>query len=148
MAFVHAGPDLGWHAHVVGEDGCVLLSFPWIDRVDEMLTGARPCELPVEVPPEGWDDLDQGWWGRIIVDGLDLYLAETDFDAMTHVRDSNRIEYPQAGIVLVDGVEVRWNSVSKSSYQGAWRQAIEACRKGTPSPVAQWQGEDRLVVRN
>jgi hypothetical protein len=146
VAFRNADPLLGWHAHILGENGAVLLSFPWTDHVDAILTGPEPRELPVELTEEGWDDLDQGWWGRAIVHGPDVYLAETDLDAITDVL-GDRIQCQEPGIVLVDGVEVRWSCVSRVSYDAAWERAIEACRRGAPSPVGRWaEGRHHLVL--
>jgi hypothetical protein len=59
----------------------------------------------VELTEEGWDDLDQGWWGRAIVDGPDVYLAETDLEALTDLR-GDRIECREPGS--------RWLMASKS----------------------------------
>jgi hypothetical protein len=148
VVFMHHGSDLGWGAYVTGEDGAVLLSFPWTDHVDRILTEADSTELPVVVTEEGWDDLEQGWWGRALVVGSDVYLAETDFDAITDVSDPNRVEHSDPGVVLVDGVEVQWNVVSKDSYDRAWQQAVEACRRGDPSPTGEWASgsEGRRMV--
>jgi hypothetical protein len=125
----------------------VLLSFPWTDKANRMLAWGMPSELPVEVNEEGWDDLEQGWWARAIVAGPDLYLAETDLDEMTDVRDHSRIEYPEPGIVLVDGVPVTWNVVARKSYDLAWRHAIKSCRRFNPSPAGRWDPERRLFSR-
>lgn len=147
VAFRHTDSEMGWHAHVVGDEGIVLLSFPWIDRVDEILRNAEYVELPVELDEEGWYDLEQGWWGRVIVDGPDLYLAETELEAMCDIVDQQSMESPKRGVVLVDGVEVRWSCVSKAAYDAAWKQAIEACHQGAPSPVGRWaEDAHRLVL--
>jgi hypothetical protein len=146
VVFMHHGTDMGWSAYVTGEDGSVLLSFPWTDHVDQILTRADPAELPVNLADKRWDDLDQGWWGCVLVDGPDVYLAETDHDAITDVTEPSRIEPSEPGTVLVDGVEVRWNVVIKRSYDEAWQQAVAACREGHPSPVGQWKSEDEYQV--
>ncbi len=148
IVFLDGGSDLGWHAHVTDVDGYVLLSFPWTDHVDRILINDDPGQLPVTVPQEGWDDLDQGWWGRVMPDGSDVYVAETDFDAITEVTDQSRIENPVPGLVLVDDVEVRWHVVSRGSWDKAWTQAVEACRRGHPAPVGEWDDDSngRLVI--
>jgi hypothetical protein len=146
VVFMHHGSDMGWHACVAGEGGSVLLSFPWTDHVDQILSGVDLTQLPVNVTDKGWDDLDQGWWGRVLVDGPDVYLAETDHDAIIDVTEPSRIEPSEPGMVLVDGVEVRWNVVTRRSYDKAWQEAVAACREGHPSPVGEWKSEDEYQV--
>ena len=148
VVFMHHGSDMGWSAYVTGEDGSVLLSFPWTDHVDQLLTGDS-AELPVNLTESGWDDLDQGWWGCVVVSGSDVYVAETDFDAITGVTDSDRVEPSEPGILLVGGVEVRWNVVSSDAYEQAWQEAVETSRRGNPSPVGEWASKEqyRLSVR-
>jgi hypothetical protein len=148
VVFLDGDSELGWHAHVTDDDGEVLLSFPWTDHVDEILTKEGSSELPVEVPVEGWQDLDQGWWASVVLDGDDIYVAETDFDAIADVPEPDRIENPTPGVVLVNGVEVRWNVVSKRAWGEAWDAAREACRQGTPAPVGEWDDEpgSRIVI--
>lgn len=135
VAFEDWGSPLGWHAHLVGDDGVVLLSFPWTDHVDHVLRSDEEAELPVLLSDDGWDDLDQGWWARLITDGSDLLVAETDQDAMCRVADPNRQTCPRPGIVLVDGVEVRWSSVRRADYENAWQGAIDACRSERLTPT-------------
>jgi hypothetical protein len=149
VVFMNGSSPLGWHAHVTDPDGDVLLSFPWTDHVDRILAKADPVELPVSVSEEGWDDLDQGWWGRVLLVGNDVYVAETDLDALLDVASPNRLDNPAPGVVLVDGVEVRWNVVGRQSWDEAWKQAVEACRRGGPTPVGEWEGEpgSRIVIR-
>jgi hypothetical protein len=106
VVFVKGGPEFGWHAHVVGDERRVLLSFPWNDRVDKALI-EEDCGLPAQVDEAGWDDLEQGWWARVIASGADVYLAETDFDLMTKVSEPRRIAHRDPGTVLVDDVPVR-----------------------------------------
>jgi hypothetical protein len=146
VAFADCGELLGWHCHVIGDDGAVLLGFPWTDHVDVILSGDELGELPIQLGEDGWDDLDQGWWGCVIVDGPDLYLAETDHDAISSVVDSTSLRPGGQGIVLVEGVEVRWNSVGRTRYDAAWRSAIETCRQGTPSPVGKPSDDYRRFV--
>jgi hypothetical protein len=101
VGFSHAGRSLGWHASLVGDDGRILPSFPWYDHVDVALgrvsrwsfapwravSADRP---PTDVGDDGWDDLEQGWWGFVIPDGVDLYVGEADFDAITGRRRATR----------------------------------------------------------
>lgn len=86
VVFMHGGPDLGWHAHVADPHGEVLLSFPWTDHVDRILKTENSTELPLKATAEGWDDLDQGWWGRVVLVGGDVYVAETELDALPRGR--------------------------------------------------------------
>jgi hypothetical protein len=146
---------LGWHARLVGDEGHVLLNFPWSDHVDRSLGGFRRTwyrpwhgafgdELPTALTDEGWDDLDQGWWGRIIPDGADVYIAETDHDEITSAPPG-RVVRAEPGFVFVNEVLVTWSCVSRDLYDAAWRAASESCRRGRPSPV----GERRdLPVRD
>jgi hypothetical protein len=138
---------LGWHARLVGDDGHVLLNFPWYDHVDRSLGGARRTwyrpwavafidELPTSPTDEGWDDLDQGWWGRVIPDGADVYIAETDHDEITSAPPG-RVVLERPGHVFVNGVLVTWSCVTRELYDRAWREAIESCRRGRPSPVGE-----------
>ena len=136
IGFVKHGRYLGTHAYVVGDEGSVLLSFPWVDRVNWLLAFGATSELPVDVADEGWDDLEQGWWASAIVHGPDIYLAETDLDQMIDdVRDAARIEYLEPGRILVDGVAVSWSVVPRQAYDDAWQRAIRSCRRFRPSPV-------------
>ena len=146
VAFADWGQPFGWHCYVVGDDGAVLLDFPWTDHVDEILSGDVRVELPIQLDDEGWDDLDQSWWGRVIVDGPNLYLAQTDFDAISSVVDPTIQHVLGHGIVVVEGVEVRWNSVGRAQYDAAWRKAIEACRHGTPSPTGNVSDDHRRFL--
>jgi hypothetical protein len=140
--------DFGWHAHVTGNDQLVLLSFPWTDHADQILLNADSAQLPVNVTDEGWDDLDQGWWGRVVLEGSDVYVAETDFDAITDSAEPHQVEKSAPGILFVNGVEVRWNVVSKRLWDEAWRRAVEACQHGNPAPVGDWADEEgrRFIV--
>lgn len=140
----------GWAAHVTGDDQLVLLSFPWTDHVDQILLNADSGQLPVNVTEEGWDDLDQGWWGRVVLEGSDVYVAQTDHDAISDLELPHRIEQSAPGIVLVNGVEVCWNVVSRRLWDEAWRLAAESCRTGTPAPVGDWADEEgrRFIVRD
>jgi hypothetical protein len=136
IGFVKHGRYLGTHAYVVGDEGRVILTFPWVDKVNWLLAFGATDELPVAIGDQGWDDLEQGWWASAIVRGDDVYLAETDFDRIVdEVRDADRIEYLEPGTVLVDGVEVSWHVVGRQAYDAAWRRAIRSCRRFKPSPV-------------
>ena len=141
--------DFGWHAHVTGDDQLVLLSFPWTDHADRILLRADSAELPVKVTEEGWDDLDQGWWGHVRLGGSDVYVAETD-NEITDAEAPPRIEQSTPGLVVVNGVEVRWNVVSKRSWDEAWRRAVDSCRAGSPAPVGDWADEkcERFTIRD
>jgi hypothetical protein len=148
VGFSHGGRSLGWHAYLVGDDGRVLLSFPWYDHVDVALGGVsrgwfapwravfadRP---PTEVGDEGWDDDEQGWWGFVVPDGDDFYVGDTDFDAIGEIERPLRIGCAQPGHVFVNGVLVGWNCVRREAYAEAWREAIRACRRGRPRPVGE-----------
>jgi hypothetical protein len=137
VGFAKHGRYFGTHAYVLGDDGQVLLGFPWVDRVNWLLALGWTSELPVDAGEEGWNDLEQGWWASVLVRGPDVYLAETDFDAMSDVRDASRVEYLEPGTVVVDGVEVNWNVVPRRAYHDAWRRAIRSCRRLRPSPVGE-----------
>jgi hypothetical protein len=139
----------GWHAHVTSADGTVLLSFPWTDDVDELLRAEHPLELPAVVTEEGWDDLDQGWWGQVVVVGDDVYVAETDFDAILDARPPLLLRGAAPGVVHVNDVEVRWNVVNRRAWDAAWDRARRACLQGQPAPIGKWadgHGE-RMIVR-
>jgi hypothetical protein len=138
---------LGWHARLVGDDGHVLLGFPWYDHVDRSLGGVRRTwyrpwsvpfvdEFPTRLTDEGWDDLEQGWWGRILPDGADVYVAETDFDGIT-AAPPGRVVLERPGYVFVNGVLVTWSCVTRELYDSAWREATDSCRRGRPSPVGE-----------
>jgi hypothetical protein len=146
VGFAKHGRYLGTHAYVVGDEGEVLLGFPWVDRVNWLLALGWTSELPVDVGEEGWDDLEQGWWVSVLVRGPDVYLAETDFDAISDVQDASRIEYLEAGTVLVDGVVVGWNVVPRQAYDDAWRRAIRSCRRFRPSPVGEIDPDRRVFT--
>ena len=148
---------LGWHAWLVGESGELLLSFPWYDHADSALGGPRLFQpgtwfrqadaFPVELTENGWDDLEQGWWGRVIPDGDLVYIAETDFDAITD-DPSGSVACERPGRVRVGDVEVLWNRTSREAYDRAWQQAIAACRSGRPSPVGDLdRAAGRVVFR-
>jgi hypothetical protein len=144
VAFMDGSSDLGWHAHLVGDDGDVLLSFPWLDHVDRVLLGQEDGDLPTVARQNAWDDLEQGWWGWVKAEGDDAFIAETDLDALTDVGSSPVLERRAPGVVLVHGVEVRWSRVDRLSYDRAWRDAITACRRGPPSPVCEWVSPEGL----
>jgi hypothetical protein len=146
VAFMDASSELGWHAHLVGDDGDVLLSFPWVDHVNEVLAGEAE-ELPTVARDDAWDDVEQGWWGWVKAEGDDVFVAETDLDALSRVSPSPTVERSAPGVVIVDEVEVRWNVVDRSRYDRAWRDAIAACRRGRPSPVCEWAPDASRQVR-
>ena len=152
VGFSHGGRSLGWHAYLVGDDGRVLLSFPWYDHVDVALGGVRrgwfapwravfAYRPPTEVGDDGWDDVEQGWWGFVIPDGDDFYVGDTDFDAIGHIESPLRMSSARPGYVFVDGVLVAWNCLRREIYAEAWREAIGSCRRGRPRPV----GEPRVI---
>ena len=89
------------------------------------------------VGDEGWDDLEQGWWGFVIPDADDFYLAETDLDAIVEIAPPLRISCSSPGYVFVNGVLVTWNSLNRESYARAWEEAIRSCRRGRPRPVGE-----------
>jgi len=124
VSLTHAGDELGWHAHLVGDDDEHVLGFPWYDHVETMLLARRGGELPMDLAGP-WDDLEQGWWASAIPAGSQVYLAETDFDELVDkARKPSNISRNGPGIVSVDGVEVRWNSVPRVAYDEAWKRAI------------------------
>ena len=140
--------EFGWVAYVTADDGSVLLGFPWTDHADQVLVRADSSALPVNVDESGWDDLDQGWWAHVAVEDSDVYVAETDLDAIDRLEEPYLVENAAPGVVLVNGVEVRWNVVGKLSWDEAWLLARESCRRGNPEPVGDWADEraDRLVM--
>ncbi len=157
VAFHDSGRPLGWHAWLVGENGELLLSFPWHDHADTALGGPQLFQpgtwfrqvddFPVELTEKGWNELEQGWWGRIILDGDLVYIAETDFDAITDDAPGS-VACERPGRILVGDVEVLWNRTSREAYDRAWQQAIAACRSGRPAPVGDLdRGAGRVVLR-
>lgn len=147
IGFVKHGRYLGTHAYVVGDEGRVLLAFPWVDRVNWLLAlGFWTDELPVDVGDEGWEGLEQGWWASVLVRGPDIYLAETDLDRIHEVSDAPRIECFTPGTVSVDDVDVSWNVVLRQAYDDAWRRAIRSCRRFKPSPVGEFDPENRVFT--
>jgi hypothetical protein len=146
VAFMDGSSELGWHAHVVGDDGDVLLSFPWVDHVDRLLAGEAE-ELPTVARTDAWDDLEQGWWGWVKAEGDEVFVAETDFDDLSRVSTSPRLERRAPGVVIVDGVEVRWSMVDRSRYDRAWRDAIAGCQRARPAPTCEWVTDSYRRVR-
>ena len=148
VGFSHGGRSLGWHAYLVGDDGRVLLSFPWYDHVDVALGGVRQgwfapwravfaYRPPTEVGDDGWDDVEQGWWGFVVPDGEDLYVGETDFDSITELEPPLQVTCAQPGDVFVNDVRVTWNCLARSAYATAWQEAVSSCRRGRPRPVGE-----------
>lgn len=134
----------GWHACLVGNDGDVILDFPWYDHADMSLGGrlrhapGRKLSInrfPTTLTEEGWDDLEQGWWGQVTPVGGDVFVAETDFDAWTDGTESSGIVEARPGYLFVKGVLVTWNRVRREAYERAWQAAIDSCRGGRPSPA-------------
>ena len=139
VALGDAGGELGWHACVAGDEGAILLTFPWYDHADRILRGERPAEqFPTTAPDEEWSDLEQGWFGWASGDGGFVYLAEGDFDQILAVRNARTLERIRPGVVAVEGVEVSWNRVPREAYERAWADAIASCRAGAPFPVGVW----------
>lgn len=148
VVFLPFGGDLGAHACVIGDEGAVLLTFPWYDHMDRVLLAATDWERPpIEATEEEWEDLEQGWFAWVKADGDRVYIADGDFDEILTVRDARRLERRRPGVVAVDDVEVRWNCVPRVSYDSAWESAIESCRAGRPSPVGEWADRSRDQVR-
>jgi hypothetical protein len=131
VGFDFTGDLLGWHARLVGDDGDVILNFPWYDHADRSLVEAFPTALT----EEGWDDLDQGWWGQVIPFGEDVFIAEADLDELLSGSHETTIVVARPGCLFARGVLVTWNCVSREHYDAAWKSAIDACRRGIPSPV-------------
>lgn len=148
VVFMHSWV-FGWHAHVTSPDGTVLLSFPWTDDVDELLRAEHPPELPADLTEGGWDDLEQGWWGQVVVVGEDVYVAETDFDAILEARPPLLVRAAADGVVLVNDVEVQWNVVARRAWAAAWDRARRACVDGQPAPRGKWADDQgkRLIIR-
>ena len=153
VAFHDSGRPLGWHAWLVGEDGDLLLSFPWHDHADKALGGPRlfqpsswfSYDFPVQLTEKGWNELEQGWWGRVIPDGHLVFLAETDFDAIIDDPPGN-VVCERPGRVLAGDVVILWSCTSREAYDRAWQQAIAACRTGRPAPIGELDHEALRVV--
>lgn len=149
---------LGWHARLVGDEGIVLLSFPWTDHVDRILRrgdmrtrrGSSLDVLPIEAADETWDELEQGWNGWVKADGGDVFIAETDFDAMTDAPRSALPTFREPGSVAIDAVEITWSCVHRSAYDEAWMNAIASCKRRDPSPIGEWIDGvgKRMRIRN
>ena len=147
VAFSAAGGQLGWHACLMGDEGAVLLTFPWYDHADRILRGESRWEsFPTRVPDEEWSDLEQGWFGWVNADEGFVYLAEGDPAEMLGVR-SRKIELARPGVVTAEGVEISWNSVPCGDYERAWKDAAASCRAGAPFPVGEWTAEPGATVR-
>jgi hypothetical protein len=132
----------GWRATLVGDGNQYLIGFPWYDHVDQMLVDSEG-ELPPDIASGSWSDIEQGWWGSILVDGGDVYLAEADFGALFDVTDPADRVLVRPGVVAVGGVEVLWNRVPRAVYEAAWDEAINrflpasgwATRATSPGPA-------------
>jgi hypothetical protein len=103
----------GWGATLVGDGEQPLIGFPWYDHVDQMLVDPDG-ELPPDLADGSWNDIEQGWWGSIVVDGGDVYLAEADFDALRDVSNPADLVLVRPGVVTVGGVELLWNRVTRA----------------------------------
>ena len=87
------------------------------------LRGRRGRELPVDLSEGEWDDLEQGWWARVIATGGEVYIAETDFDALLDASERT-LALVRPGLVTAGDVEIRWSRVQRNVYDDAWRRAI------------------------
>jgi hypothetical protein len=116
--------ELGWYAHLVGDDDEHLLGFPWHDHLDEILIARDARSLPIDLTAGSWDDVEQGWWATVIPAGSRFYLAEANFDELVDNVVAGSITRKQPGVVTVDGVDVRWNCISRAGYDEAWSRAI------------------------
>lgn len=117
--------EFGWHARLVGDNDEHLLGFPWHDEVDKMLLAHNARSLPIDLAAGAWDDLEQGWWATVIATGSCVYLAEANFDELVeNVADPRNVSRKRPGVVIVDGVDVRWNCVPRAEYDEAWGRAI------------------------
>jgi hypothetical protein len=117
--------ELGWHAHLVGDEQAYLLGFPWYDHVDAMLLTRGARQLPLDLDESAWDDVEQGWWASVIPVGPWVFLAEANFDELVDlVRNPENMASPTPGVVIVDGVEIRWSRVARTAYNRAWSRAI------------------------
>jgi hypothetical protein len=124
--------DFGWGAELVGEQQQHLLGFPWYDHVDKILLDPSSAELPPDVSSGAWDDLEQGWWASILVDGADVYIAEANFDDIVDLTHPPTIVEQTPGVVAVDSAEVWWNRLPKRVYDRAWNRAIDQVLSGLP----------------
>jgi hypothetical protein len=121
--------ELGWHARLVGDNDDHLVGFPWHDEVDRMLLARDVRSLPIDLAAGAWDDVEQGWWATVIAAGSWVYLAEANFDEVVDkVADPRDISRKRPGVVVVDGVDVRWNCVPRGLYDDAWGRAIARFR--------------------
>ncbi len=128
-----------WHVLLVGDDGDVLLAFPRTDHADRILLGeGDSAELPIVAPDEEWVDVEQGWWAWLKADGDDVFIAETDPDALVFASLAPKIQLVGPGHATADGVDFRWSCVDRSAYDRAWQDAIASCRRGKPSPICEW----------
>jgi len=124
VALTRVSDELGWHAHLVGDEQAYLLGFPWYDNVDAILLAREARQLPLDLDEGAWDDIEQGWWASVIPVGPWVFLAEANFDELVDlVRDPENMASPTPGVVTVDGVEIRWSRVDRNAYNRAWSRA-------------------------
>jgi hypothetical protein len=115
---------LGWGAKLVGGRNEHLVGFAYYDHVDQMFLDPEDPRLPPDVSSGAWDDLEQCWWASIRIEGADVYIAETDLDALLDVSNPGDIVLLRPGVVSVGGVEVLWNRVPQAAYDAAWQRAV------------------------
>jgi hypothetical protein len=136
----------------------VILTFPWYDHADWSLAGVRRYwyapwrklfvdEFPTTLTDDGWDDLEQGWWGQIVPSGDDVYIAETDFDEILDANDGSGIVVARPGFVFVNGVDLerRDQSSVRAGVAGSDRvlSPRTAITRGRPESGADRESEDR-----
>ncbi len=120
----------GWLATLIGDDDELVMGFNW-SHVDEMLLGTRRNQLPF--PFRGhWSDIEEGCYSEISAEGPDVYFLEVDPDEVPRIKDPERMERGEPGLVLIDGVEVRWQKVARELYDDAWSRAVAVCRAKLP----------------
>jgi hypothetical protein len=137
VAFEPFSPT-NWQAHLVSTEGSVLLAFPWHDHADRTLLRPYSTEFPIHADEEAWEARQEGWWAWVKAEGLHVYVAESDGDALDRIRRVHKLDHRGPGLVAVDNVEFSWSRVPRVAYDRAWQDAIDTCYAGQPSPVAEW----------
>jgi hypothetical protein len=90
--------ELGWHAHLVGDEQAYLLGFPWYDHVEAMLLARGARRVPLDLDEGAWDVIEPGWWASVIPVGPWVFLAEANFDELVDwVRDPEKISVADPG---------------------------------------------------